>query len=52
MCLCRKCHLKNGGLLTLPETNSEFAPENRSLEDEMSFWDGPFSGTMLLYLLC
>ena len=27
---------------------SEFAPENQWLEDEISFWDGLFSGTMLV----
>ena len=29
---------------TLPETNSEFTPENGWLEDKLSFWDGLFSG--------
>ena len=33
--------------VTLPET-SIFAPENRWLEDEISFWDGPISGAMLV----
>ena len=31
---------------TLPETN--VAPENGWLEDDMSFWDGLFSGAMLV----
>ena len=30
-------------IVTLPETNT-FAPENGWLEDEISFWDGLFSG--------
>ena len=30
---------------TLPETN--IAPENWWLEDEISLWDGLFSGAML-----
>ena len=25
----------------LPETNSQFTPENQWLEDEFAFWDGP-----------
>ncbi len=29
---------------TLPETNSEFTPENGWLEDEISFWDASCSG--------
>ena len=31
---------------TLAETN--IAPANGWLEDEISFWDGPFSGAMLV----
>ena len=31
---------------TLPETN--VAPENGWLADDMSFWDGLFSGAMLV----
>ena len=31
---------------TLPETNT--APENQWLEDEISFWDCLFSGAMLV----
>ena len=30
------------------ETNSQFAPENGWLENEISFWDGLFSGVMLV----
>ncbi len=32
----------------MPETNSEFTPENQWLEDEISFWDSLFSRVMLL----
>ena len=35
----------SNGWFTLPKTN--IAPENGWLEDEMSFWDGIFSGAML-----
>ena len=31
---------------TFPETN--ISPENQWLEDEISFWDGLFSGAMLV----
>ena len=34
------------GECTLPETN--IALENQWLEDEFSFWDGLFSGAMLV----
>ena len=33
---------------TLPETNSEFTPENGWLEDDVSVWEGQISGTMLV----
>ncbi len=32
---------------TPPKTNIE--PENPWLEDETSFWNGPFSGDMLIF---
>ena len=35
--------------IALPETNSKFAPENGWLEYFLvSFWDGLFSGAMLV----
>ena len=34
--------------VTLAETNSEFAPENGWLEEEISFWDDLSSGAMLV----
>ena len=27
-----------------------YTPENQSLEDENSFWNGPFSGDMLIFV--
>ena len=32
----------------LPKTNGEFSPEDEWLEDEFSFWDGLFSGAMVV----
>ena len=37
-------HQGSTRVYTLPETNSEFTPENGWLEDEISFWDGLFGG--------
>ena len=38
-----RCNLEEmKDILTLPETNSEFTPENQWFEDEISFWDGLF----------
>ena len=31
-----------------PPPNHQLAPENQWLENEMSFWDGLFSGAMLV----
>ena len=31
----------HGSVNTIPETNSEFTPENQELEDEISFWGWP-----------
>ena len=31
-----------------PPQNHQLAPENQWLENEMSFWDGLFSGAMLV----
>ena len=42
--------LPKHGYITLPETNSEFAPENWWLDDEVSLWNEVclFSGAMLV----
>ena len=36
-------------MVTLPETNSEFTPENGWLEDQIFCWEGLSSGAMLVF---
>ena len=48
ICFFSSCHLQYLQRITLPETNI-FAPENGWLEHYIvSFWDGLFSGAMLV----
>ena len=46
MFFCYHVTYFSGVIITLPET--KIAPENRWLEDAMSYWDGLFSGATLV----
>ncbi len=43
-----RCRVQINQTCSLPKTNSEFTPENGWLEDEISYWEGVFSGDMLV----
>ena len=33
-----------------PPPKSNISPDNQWLEDEISFWNGPFSGDMIIFV--
>ena len=39
----------NGKQINIPALKINMAPENCWLEDDVSFWDGPFSGVMFVF---